>query len=111
MAAKGLTAPDGYLWCRGERRDATWHLLRAAELPPPGFALPLGPQRVRPVGECGAGEVRLDGGHAAGDARAGADVLELPDVRGGRAAGAAAGGAGAGDRAGPAVLRAPGGER
>jgi hypothetical protein len=36
MAAKGLTAPDGYLWCRGERRDATWHLLRAAEHPPEG---------------------------------------------------------------------------
>jgi hypothetical protein len=33
MAGKGLTAPDGYLWCRGERPGAVWHLLRAAELP------------------------------------------------------------------------------
>jgi hypothetical protein len=36
MVGKGLTAPDGYLWCRGERVDATWHLLCAAELPPEG---------------------------------------------------------------------------
>jgi hypothetical protein len=31
-----LAAPDGYRWCRGERLDATWHFLRAAELPPAG---------------------------------------------------------------------------
>jgi hypothetical protein len=36
VAGRGLTAPDGYRWCRGERVDATWHLLRAAELPPEG---------------------------------------------------------------------------
>jgi hypothetical protein len=33
---RGLAAPDGYRWCRGERPDAVWHLLRAAELPPEG---------------------------------------------------------------------------
>ena len=33
MPGRGLMAPDGYRWCRGERLDATWHLLRAAELP------------------------------------------------------------------------------
>jgi hypothetical protein len=36
VPGSGLTAPDGYLWCRGERLDATWHLLRAAELPAEG---------------------------------------------------------------------------
>jgi hypothetical protein len=36
MAGKGLTAPDGYRWCRGGRPDAVWHLFRAAELPPEG---------------------------------------------------------------------------
>jgi hypothetical protein len=28
----GLTAPDGFLWCRGGRPDAAWHLLAAGEL-------------------------------------------------------------------------------
>jgi hypothetical protein len=31
---KGLAAPDGYLWCRGSRPDATWPVRRVAELPP-----------------------------------------------------------------------------
>jgi hypothetical protein len=31
-----LTAPDGYLWCRG--RAGTWHFLRAAELVHQGSA-------------------------------------------------------------------------
>jgi hypothetical protein len=44
---RGLAAPDGYRWCRGERLDATWHLLRAAELPPAGAR----PRSVRSV--CG----------------------------------------------------------
>lgn len=33
---KGLTAPDGYLWCRG--RSGAWHLLTAAELAHQGAA-------------------------------------------------------------------------
>jgi hypothetical protein len=36
VPGRGLTAPAGYRWCRGGRPDATWHLLRAAELPPEG---------------------------------------------------------------------------
>ena len=28
--SRGLTAPDGYRWCRG--RSGLWHFLRAAEL-------------------------------------------------------------------------------
>lgn len=34
----GLVAPDGYLWCRGGRPDAGWHLLTAAELAHQGAA-------------------------------------------------------------------------
>ena len=30
VKCRGLTAPDGYLWCRG--RSGAWHLLRAHEL-------------------------------------------------------------------------------
>ena len=33
MPGRGLTAPAGYRWCRGERLDGIWHLLRAVELP------------------------------------------------------------------------------
>ena len=35
----GLTAPDGFLWCRGH--SGTWHVLRAAELVHQGAARPV----------------------------------------------------------------------
>ena len=36
MPGSELAAPEGYLWCRGARLDATWHLLRAADFPAEG---------------------------------------------------------------------------
>jgi hypothetical protein len=71
MAGKGLTAPDGYLWCRGERPGATWHLLRAAELPP-GDARP---RSVRSV--CGLWASVAPGGP--GWAEVAARVTPAPD--------------------------------
>jgi hypothetical protein len=37
-AGRGLTAPDGYLWARGSRPEATWHFVRAGELVSRGTA-------------------------------------------------------------------------